>query len=71
MGIAIRLMYTISTPNEMRTIIAIYILLGAVSSGISAYKETSKEEMSIGSALGSLASIALNIWFGVWLLLNN
>jgi hypothetical protein len=54
----------------MKTLIAIYILLAAVSSGISAHKETNKEEPRIVLALGSFVSMALNIWFGVWLLLN-
>jgi hypothetical protein len=54
----------------MKTIIAIYILLGAVSSGISTHKEISKEEPNLALALGSFVSVALNICFGVWLLLN-
>lgn len=52
----------------MKTIIAIYILLGAVSSGISAQKEISKGNTA--RALGVLTSVPVNIWFGVWLLLN-
>ena len=54
----------------MKTIIAVYILFGAVSSGISAQKETSKEEPRVGLVLGHLSSVVVNIWFGVWLLLN-
>ena len=54
----------------MKTIIAIYILLGAVSSGIAARKELDKEEANVALALANLASVAVNIWFGVWLLLN-
>jgi len=54
----------------MKTLIAIYLLIGAVSSGISARLETDKEEPSVGRALGHITSIALNIWFGVWILLN-
>ena len=49
----------------MTTIIAIYLLLGAVGSGARATKE--KELAGKWAALGS---IILHLWFGVWMLLN-
>jgi hypothetical protein len=49
----------------MKTIIAIYLLLGAVGAGVTASKQTELPKM-----FGAIGSIILHLWFGVWLLLN-
>jgi hypothetical protein len=52
----------------MKTIIAIYLLLGAVGAGVRASKQTELPQ-KLGE-VGSIISIILHLWFGVWLLLN-
>ena len=49
----------------MKIAIAIYLLIGAVSAGMRAAKEDKES-----AKWGSVASIAVHIWFGVWMLLN-
>jgi hypothetical protein len=49
----------------MKTIIAIYLLLGAVGSGVRASKQT-----ELPLKLAAVGSIILHLWFGVWMLTN-
>jgi hypothetical protein len=49
----------------MKIVIAVFLLLGAVGSGIAA-----SQQKELYKFLAALISMILHLWFGVWILIS-